>query len=485
MSENLFKLLESFIDNPRPHLMIEINSNLSLPESIINRLVTTIEKIPENNFKGLKIISSIDTGFKEAQYIRNGLKAELLQKNVEKLLVKIPKMELRFTVTYSLFSVFNFSELLSYVLELKREYKTYDKILLSIYPLIAPYNLSLKILDSRFNQLIQSSLDEMNKYRISDTEPFGFNEYEIDSMEKILEFYKDTYPESLKKTLQKDFYIYVKDYDLRKETNILEIFPDYKEFFEKCEKITQEDLESLIHKKDLNYEDCKELIKSYQREAFVSQHQQKKILEQFKAYLVQNPKEKISEPWGLIRSLYREPVKEIFSNLFIDTVLKNYLQMNLEDLPNDNLSMLVAAIDDHSSYMLQKDNNEKVQEYVQMLKGTDYVHALDFLKIADLDLWLNFYDEKVKKEWIFFALKIKTDEFFTAFVEKIGIDFDALKYSFEYYLSHEGREEVILKLIKEHKTEEFELFIKNKEFVASLSMAAMIKYKGFIKSLGL
>ena len=509
LSENLFKLLESFILNPRPHLMIEINSNLSLPESIVDRLITTIEMIPESHYKGLKIISSIDTGFKEAQYIRNGLKTELLQKNVEKLLVKIPKMELRFTVTYSLFSVFNFSELLSYVLELKREYKTYDKILLSIYPLIAPYNLSLKILDSSFGQLIQNSLDEMNKYRISDTEPFGFNEYEVDSMEKILEFYKDTYPKSLKRTLQKDFYIYVKDYDLRKETNILEVFPGYKEFFEKCEKITLDDLESLLNKKDLNYEDCKELIKSYQRSSFVKDEQKNKILQRFELYLNQNIDQDLSKPWGLIQSLYREEVKDLFSEFFLKTILnyqsdkkiqleslwlfktalnsygkKNEFNLEgnrvLQDLhAREGLEALWAWID---IIQAVKPSPHKKLEIIKLISEDKLELQFPCLKVLvdePLNVWVDNFDRLEEKSWVFAAAYFKDQAFFKEFILKVSNAESLYVYALDFYLNYPEKGIFIEEFLVENRTENFVKFLEDNksDYFKSLSVPSMLRFK--------
>lgn len=454
-------------------MTIEINSNLSVPTTTVQRLIAAFELIPRENFKGIKIITSLDTGTKEAEYIRNGLKVDLLKKNVSLLLESIPDLEMRFTVTFSLFSLFNFDDFLDYVLLLKRKYQTYDKILLSIYPLVAPYCLSLKILDKSFDNKIHSILEDMKKHKISDLEPYGFNAYEIDSMAKIVEFYAATYPEATKKDWQQDFFFFTKEYDFRKNINLIESFPELKHFYKYCENLAKESLNSLLTKKCLVYKDCEQLIKAYQREAIVSCVQKEKIENQFKIYIFENYEKDLVKVWGYINSLYRPKIKDVFKGLLAQTLiniekkqeLKETHRWVLKQLNNtDNNKMLVDELVISINKTFNKGNCFEVwNQWVEIidfysLTAKQKFHLLsgirsefndeDFMLLRlftkdDLNTWLALRDYFSIKSCVFGAGYFRDELFFRQFIENYSWDKNIFWALIDYYINFKRNEKTV------------------------------------------
>lgn len=320
LHENVFKVLQILKSQGHPSLVIEVNSNLSLPKTVIERFVNAISEIPAENYKGLKIITSLDTGFEESAYVRNGLNIEFFKANVDSILKSLPKVEFRFTVTFNIFSIFNFEELIDYTLGLKRQYKEYDKILLSIYPLISPYHLSLKILPDQFESNFLRIHKKLLNTKISENEPYGFNDYEIDSFKKIVEFYKDKYPKSLRHKLQRDFYYFVKDFDFRKGSNVLKTFPELKVFVESCLQNVQDDYQRVLLSTPATLDEFKALVMFYQRETSFSNEQREQVLSKMGECLNRLSAKSLHDVFAFTNDIYKLDNKEKVFNVIIQQI---------------------------------------------------------------------------------------------------------------------------------------------------------------------
>lgn len=279
LSKNVFVYLEKFKTHKHPDLDIEINSNLSLSKSIVKRFIELIKEIPRDHYKNLKMITSIDTDFTDASYIRAGLNSKLLKENVDYLLNSLPHLQLRFTATFNILSFFNFTKLLDYFLELKREYKTYDKILFSLYPLISPEYMSLPMANGFFDSEMDEIEKYLKKYQISEQEPFGFNAYEIDSFEKVKTHYKQSLDENELKSLTSDFYFFIKDYDVRKKSNLLETFPKMQSFWRLCGENAKKDLEETLSVSSFDLELFDKLLLYLQRVNSCSEEAREKVFQ--------------------------------------------------------------------------------------------------------------------------------------------------------------------------------------------------------------
>lgn len=322
LSENVFNIFDQLKNDPHPNLQIEINSNLSLPAAVVERLVKKVKEIPSENYKSLRIITSIDGGFQQTAYVRSGLNIEHLKRNIAYLLESLPDLEFRFTVTFNIFSVFNFNELIEYTLDLKRQYKTYDKILLSIYPLISPYHLSIKTLPLEFKENFEAIRKQLKKYKISDEEPFGFNSYEIDSFEKVFAYYLDQYPKSVIKKLQKDFYYFIKDYDHRKKTNLLKGFPELKSFYEHCMQLANDEFNALVTSTPSIKEDFQKIIMFYQRENSFSDEQREKVFLKLTECISRLDTKGLIESVAITNKIYNPQIREKVSNFFVEIFCK-------------------------------------------------------------------------------------------------------------------------------------------------------------------
>ena len=130
MSKDTWKVLDYIIetDNPNKNLSLAINSNLGVPDVLIDRFIEKVNRITEEGkVKDFVIFTSCDAHGERAEYIRNGLVYNKFMDNVDKVLEKCPRINITFMVTYNALSVPNYDEMLYDVYDLKVKHKGTDR----------------------------------------------------------------------------------------------------------------------------------------------------------------------------------------------------------------------------------------------------------------------------------------------------------------------------------------------------------------------
>lgn len=236
LSPNTWKVFESLIENPNPNLHFCINSNLTLSEPIITKLMGYINRL-EGKVKRFTIYTSVDTHGEQAEYIRYGLDFKVYQKNVERILTEATwPIEMSYMITVNALSLARFPELLVSFHEQRqrhtRHFITFDTPLLR-----DPRHMSIKILPTTFHTMVDRAL-EVLKSRTEAHGPGGFRDWEIQRVDRIRTLIaEDPYDPVELKLRRIDFYLMYKEYDRRKGTNFLKTFPEYAEFYLACEKL--------------------------------------------------------------------------------------------------------------------------------------------------------------------------------------------------------------------------------------------------------
>ena len=194
--------------------------------------------------KKITIYSSIDTYGKQAEYIRYGLNFEKFRQNLEYILDKYEYIQVSIMSTFNIFSLPNFNKLIDYVYNLKKYYNTRDncRVYMDTPYLRSPNFISIIPL---FNKLTKTYLEEIknNIYNYENNNNIGFLKEELVKIDQVyLWFEKTIYKDFgddniMKDNLQKSFYLYFKEYDRRKNLNILEYFPEYTEFWKYCQEL--------------------------------------------------------------------------------------------------------------------------------------------------------------------------------------------------------------------------------------------------------
>jgi hypothetical protein len=248
MSKDTWDVLDYIINEPNPNreLKLAINSNLGIPDKLVDRLIEKIKRIEdEGRVKEIVIFTSVDTWGQQAEYIRTGLEFNRFWNNVNKILANCPRVIVTFMSTYNALSVFNYNKLIHNVYTLKDEYASSDRYWNSAtfldssylrYPLhqtvqVLPYDFSKYILD-------QSKLITYYAAPAFDPKHIGYSDVEVQKIKRIYDWMlapQDTYQQMVNRF---NFYKYFSEHDKRRGTNFLKTFPELEEFYQFCSNIS-------------------------------------------------------------------------------------------------------------------------------------------------------------------------------------------------------------------------------------------------------
>ena len=168
LSKDTWKVLDYVIEqeNPNKELQLAINSNLGVPDELIDRFIEKIQKIEdEERVREFIVFTSVDTWGKQAEYIRTGLEFNRFWDNVNKILEKCPRVNLTIMSTYNALSVPNYEKLLYGLYDLKKQYGGSDRywnsaIFLDSSYLRYPQHQTVQILPKKWDKeiLIQAQV---------------------------------------------------------------------------------------------------------------------------------------------------------------------------------------------------------------------------------------------------------------------------------------------------------------------------------------
>jgi hypothetical protein len=273
MDVNTFKVLDYIYDNPNAWLEMSVTTNMCPPkQDLMDKFIEKVKNLEEiqiwedkerfnpgsgNHWyvnmalKHFSLFISVDSVGDQAEYIRNGLDFNLMKLNVNKFMDTTVNTNITFINTFNMLSVPRIKQFMEYILEVRSTYSK-EKQGTKHIPIIDPYNThpdyvvhprqrvwfdipllrypkwqSIQLLPESFESYIIEAIDFMKDN--SNTENFvGFYDFEIDKLERNLKVMQENRftDSNSKENLVKFF----KQYDDRKGTNILEIFPEFVEF---------------------------------------------------------------------------------------------------------------------------------------------------------------------------------------------------------------------------------------------------------------
>lgn len=239
LSKHTFRLLDWVRENPNPRLELDINSNLGIPEKVMDKFITAAEPIISGEkIRAFGLHTSLDNYGARAEYIRNGLNFDLYKKNLRSYLERIPNAQVSFMCTFNALSVDGFEEFLDFIIDLRREFQRPGRFInLDIPHLTGPEHFAVKILPSYYEDKIESLISKMEKQMGDDRASATFRPMEVEKLKRILEWMRTPTEDSLRKRWQKDFYLFFSEHDRRRKTNFLATFPDMQEFWQYCQAL--------------------------------------------------------------------------------------------------------------------------------------------------------------------------------------------------------------------------------------------------------
>jgi organic radical activating enzyme len=253
MANDTWDILNYIIDNPNPNreLKLGINSNLGVPDKLIDKLIEKIQIIEEQNLvKDLLIYTSCDTAGVQAEYIRTGLDYNKWKSNVNKVLSSTKKCSIIVMSTYNALSIPNYKELITDIYDIKVKYNSKERynqpsVMLDSSYLRHPTHQTVQILPQEFHQLILDSVKLMETLRVVNKDPnekwewwhTGYTDIEIDKVKRIVDWMKAPQDEQHLKLTRLNFYTYINAHDKRRETNFLKTFPTLENFYNLCKDL--------------------------------------------------------------------------------------------------------------------------------------------------------------------------------------------------------------------------------------------------------
>jgi len=242
LSPDTFKVLEYIQEHyeQNPNLSLAINTNLGVPQKLIDKLITICKDLVDNNkIRELIIFTSVESTGRQAEYVRYGLDYNQFWINIENILTQLPKVTVNIMAAFNALSVFTYSELIDKVLEVKKKYTNDMRYWNTPLQLDTSYtrwppHLNVKILEPEHKELILESAKKAFYFGANNMidEVYGFTDVEIQKIKRTYDYAIGKSEFDVEKQ-RKDFVKFVTQYDERRDTNFAESFPELKELYDK------------------------------------------------------------------------------------------------------------------------------------------------------------------------------------------------------------------------------------------------------------
>lgn len=220
MSPDVWKLFDFFQNNPS-EINFAINSNLGAKDNLIDKL---IEK--SHYVKSLDLYTSCEAMGLQAEYIRDGMVWDKWLYNVEKVLKNANLKAFHVMMTINSLCLFSITDFMDLMLEWKTQYgrhfPTWSVNLVRFPSFMSPLALPNHIKDERRIHL-QKWLEVNKKHPL-------IHKMEVAGIERLIDYLETVEAPhrhvSDKESLWMDFKSFFNQYDLRRNKNFNEVFPD-------------------------------------------------------------------------------------------------------------------------------------------------------------------------------------------------------------------------------------------------------------------
>ena len=255
LSKDTWKVLDYIIEseNPNKELKLSINSNLGVPDELVDKLILKLDQIiKEERVKEVIIFTSCDAYGAQAEYSRYGMDFDKVFNNIDKILTKLEKVTVVIMSTFNIFSVYSYEKLIKKVYSYKvKHFNTVrywnSPLILDTSFLINPDFLSFRILKDyldveyfeRWEKYMKfnSTFRSLNFHKTQDINDVGFSTKEIEKITRIKEMFVTDAgsPERTFERCKLDFLNFIKEYEKRRGMKCEEYFPELTKFIKDIE----------------------------------------------------------------------------------------------------------------------------------------------------------------------------------------------------------------------------------------------------------
>ena len=256
MNKDTWDILDFILeqDNPNTDLKLAINTNLGIPDKLVNKFIEKITKIEkEGRVKEISIFTSCDTAGNHAEYVRTGLDYQKFTENIDKILSATKKTCVIIMSTFNALSILRYKELMEFVYQMKKKYNNPDRYWVTALTLDSSYlrypaHQTVKILPDEYIGLVENlaeyaedrdTLLPLPKIPEDSWEKWmtGFTEIETSKIRRIADYMKVKVKPAILSKNRYNFYKHFTEHDKRRNTDFVSTFPELESFWDKCKKV--------------------------------------------------------------------------------------------------------------------------------------------------------------------------------------------------------------------------------------------------------
>jgi organic radical activating enzyme len=244
LSKNTWKVLEEIKNNPRHDLSLAINTNMQVPEALLDRFIEYYNAIAPN-IKEFRVFTSCEAAGKQADYIRTGMEYQSFLGNIRKFLNATGKhSSVDFMITFNILSLSTFKDFMHDVWTLRTEFNENDSV--NRLPMMINYLRWPQFQDVRVapTAVKEKYLAEIKEYMMSktrDTSPNRAGRFyleEIDQINRLGAYMFEPLDAAYLKQQMKDFGAFYPEYDRRRGGNFDELFPELSDYLSDCIEVS-------------------------------------------------------------------------------------------------------------------------------------------------------------------------------------------------------------------------------------------------------
>jgi hypothetical protein len=243
MDKNTFRVFDYVKNNPSDKLHLSITSNCSPPKGQWAKFMTSLKEITDANaIDHFMLYCSLDSWGPQAEYIRHGLDFKELHKNITQYLGESSKHSLTFIVTANLLSLPGWLDYIKNILKLRQTYNTDRQLIWFDTPMLHdPKWMSMKLATPAMLQPLLDSIEYMEANKETADNRFkGFKDFEVDKVRRLYEWASEPLNTDEALRAKRNFDLFFKQHDLRRNTDIRQMFPELKDFIEECRLLNEQ-----------------------------------------------------------------------------------------------------------------------------------------------------------------------------------------------------------------------------------------------------
>jgi organic radical activating enzyme len=238
LDKNTYRVFDYVLANPKSDLHLNVTSNFSVEDVLFEKYLSYIKRICETDIEHFMQYVSLDSGKgAQAEYIRNGMSADRVVRNVNRYLTEAPaRNSLTFIITMNNLSVTGFRDYMEWILHLRKVHSsTYQRVWFDTPVLREPAWQSLQILPESYAQQLESARDYMLANLTTEANPLhGFKDYEVARLERDIAWMRAAQHRDHSQA-KGDFYRFFSEHDRRRGTDFAATFPEMRSWWQECE----------------------------------------------------------------------------------------------------------------------------------------------------------------------------------------------------------------------------------------------------------